>query len=654
MNPVKSPESLLDAATERLLSTTLVERLRRNVRRARAALLGLQQSDGHWCFPLEADCTIPAEYVLMMHFLGEVDEVLQSKLANYIRAQQAEHDGWPLYYGGHFDMSCSVKAYWALKLAGDSPDAPHMVRARQAILSSGGAARANVFTRYTLAMFNQVPWRAVPFLPVELIWMPGWSPFNWNRVSYWSRAVAIPLSILYTLRAQAINPTGIGVAELFVKAPEQERNFFPVRSKLNRVFLAIERTARRFEPLIPGFVRRRAVKSAEGWMTERLNGVDGLGGVFPSMVNALEAMVVMGYPADHPLRLQAAEAIDRLLVIDEDSAYCQPCVSPVWDTALAALALQEADAAAPEDADRDALVAAGDWLVGRQQVDGPADWRADRPDLEPGGWPFQYANDHYPDLDDASAVIWSLRRIDGHRFSESIRRGLNWVRGMQSSNGGYGAFDVDNTSYYLLEIPFADHGALLDPPTADVTARCVTVFGIMGRSDDEDALARALDYLIDEQEENGSWFGRWGTNYIYGTWCVLAALEHVSDPRADEARRRAVAWLKATQQVDGGWGESNDSYQDQTVAGHGQDSTSYQTAWALLALMAAGESGSAEVAKGIAWLERHQTDDGLWTEPWYTAPGFPRVFYLRYHGYSAYFPLWALARYAREVARMAG
>ncbi|MBK8974472.1 MAG: squalene--hopene cyclase [Planctomycetes bacterium] len=631
--------------------------VRAAVERATRALLRLQQDDGHWCFPLEADCTIPAEYVLMMHFLDEIDFGLQERLARYLRAEQADHGGWPLYHGGAFDISCSVKAYWALKLAGDDPAQPHMVRARAAILAAGGAARANVFTRYALAMFDQVPWRAVPFLPAELIWLPSWAPFSWRRVSYWTRAVAIPLSILYTLRARAANPTGIDVLELFTTPPDRERHYFQTRSMLNRAFLTAERCVRRVEGLIPGFVRRRAVRAAERWMLERLNGIDGLGGVFPSMVNALESMHVLGYPREHPQREVATQALRRLVIDDGESAYCQPCVSPIWDTALAALALDETRATGPDPAlgevlDR-ALTSSCDWLVGRQQLDGPADWRATRPGVAPGGWPFQYRNDHYPDLDDSSAVIWALARVDTRRYAESIGRGLDWVACMQSSNGGYGAFDVDNDDAYLLEIPFCDHGALLDPPTADVSARCLAVFGRAGRPQDRQLLARCLDYLLAEQEDCGAWFGRWGTNYVYGTWCVLAAFEHVRDPRVDAARARAVAWLASVQRDDGSWGESNDSYEDPTLAGRGQIGTAYQTAWALLALLAAGQAHSDVVARGIAWLQRAQRPDGLWVDRHFTAPGFPRVFYLRYHGYSAYFPLWALARYERERPRAA-
>ncbi len=631
---------------------------------ARDGLLGLRRDDSHWCFEFEADCTIPAEYVLMMHFLGEIDEPLQAKLAVYVRERQADHGGWPLYYGGKLDVSCSVKAYWALKLAGDPVDAPHMRQARAAILGHGGAAASNVFTRFALAMFGQVPWRAVPFVPVELMLLPRWFPFHLGKVSYWSRTVCVPLSILYCLRARAINPTGMGVRELFVTPPEEERNYFPVRSRMNRLMLWAERTVRVFEPCIPKAIRRRALRRAEQWFVDRLNGIDGLGGIFPAMVNALEAMVLLGYPEDHPLRRQARAAIDNLLVERDDDAYCQPCVSPVWDTALAMLALSEVQQVQPSAETARAIRAAGDWLVDRQVVDGPADWRDMCPDLEPGGWAFQYANPYYPDIDDTSAVLWALERADLARYSATIERGVRWTAGMQSSNGGFGAFDVDNDTQYLNEIPFADHGALLDPPTADVSARTLAILSILDRPEYREHHQRVLDYLLDEQEDFGGWFGRWGSNYVYGTWCALAALEFCSlqsngtDPasrldetrlaRVETARQRAVAWLEGTQRADGSWGETNDSYEERALAGRGQEGTSFQTAWALLGLMACGRASSPAVRRGVEWLMRRQRQNGLWDEPWFSAPGFPRVFYLRYHGYSAYFPLWALARFQRE------
>ena len=612
---------------------------------ARDALIGLQRPDGHWLFELEADCTIPAEYILMMHYLGEIDVELERKLAVYLRDRQATHGGWPLYFGGELDLSCTVKVYYALKLAGDDPDAPHMRRAREAILVRGGAARVNVFTRIALALFGEIPWRAVPYIPVEIMLMPKWFPFHIDKVSYWSRTVMVPLFVLCTVKPVARNPRGVRIRELFTNPPEQERHYFQLprrRRLLARVFFAVDRLARCIDPLIPSVMRKAAMHRAEAWVLERLNGEDGLGAIFPAMVNALEMMVLLGYPADDPRRVTARRAIDKLLVVGDDSAYCQPCVSPVWDTALAALALQETgDSQAVR-----ASVRALDWFVPRQLLEDPGDWRARRPRVAGGGWPFQFGNAHYPDLDDTAAVVWAMHQAHlPERYAHSIDRALDWLVGMQSENGGFAAFDADNTHYNLNYIPFADHGALLDPPTSDVTARVIAVLSRTRRSKDGGVLERAIEYLRREQETDGSWFGRWGSNYIYGTWSVLMALELAGIAPEDPAVRRAVAWLLSHQNGDGGWGESNDSYDLERHPSHAFDSTPYQTAWAVLALISAGESGSGAVKHGIEYLLRIQESSGLWTHPTFTAPGFPRVFYLKYHGYCAFFPLWALAAY---------
>lgn len=615
---------------------------------ARDALLQLQHGDGHWCFVLEADCTIPAEYILWTHFTGELESETERKLAIRLRAKQAGHGGWSLYEGGDFDISCSVKVYYALKLAGDDPGAPHMVRAREAILAHGGAARANVFTRLALVLFRQVPWRAVPFIPVEIILLPGWFPFHLNKVSYWSRTVMVPLAILYSVKAQAQNLRGIHIQELFTTHPEEERHYFPTRSRLNQALLYVERTARLLEPLIPGFLRRRALKKAETWFTDRLNGVDGLGGIFPAMVNAHQALILLGYGADHPWRVQAKQAIQNLRVDEGDSAYCQPCVSPIWDTGLAALALQETEGGhttAP-------VLRALDWLKERQILEEPGDWQAQHPHLKGGGWAFQYNNGYYPDLDDTAAVAWAMDQAAApERYGVAIQRASDWLCGMQSRNGGFAAFDADNTYYYLNEIPFADHGALLDPPTADVSARCVAILGRLGQPRYEEALKRAMEYLRQEQEPNGSWFGRWGTNYIYGTWSALTALEQAGINPRELFIRRAVAWLQQTQRPDGGWGEGNYTYFDPSLAGRYQESTPVHTAWALLALMAADEAESIAVKRGIEYLLQFQQENGLWDHPDFNAPGFPRVFYLKYHGYDKFFPLWALARYRNHLNR---
>ncbi|UJP05848.1 MAG: squalene--hopene cyclase [Nitrosomonas sp.] len=625
-----------------ICTETSTDELEQKFNQARAAILSLQKEDGHWCFPLEADCTIPAEYILMMHFMDEIDVMLENKIARFLRDKQdMHHGGWPLYYGGAFDISCTIKSYYALKLVGDAPDAPHMVRAREAILAYGGAAKANVFTRLLLAMYQQIPWHGVPVVPSELIFLPRWFPFHISKVSYWSRTVMIPLSILCTMKAKAANPRKVDIRELFITPPEIENNYFPkADTLLKRAFMLVERILSKVEPKLPQSVRQYSIRKAERWVLERLNGECGIGAIFPAMVNAYEALALLGYPPDHPNRVQCRNALLGLLVDEGERTWCQPCTSPVWDTVLISLALQE-----DPETDQTPVLKALDWLVEQQVLDQPGDWRDKCPELPGGGWAFQYANPHYPDLDDTAAVAWALEQGRAERHHQSLDRAANWLAGMQSNNGGFAAFDIDNVYHYLNEIPFADHGALIDPPTSDVTARCVGLLGKYGKHQRE--VWRGISFLLREQEKNGSWFGRWGTNYIYGTWSVLEAFRLARFDMQHTSVQRAVKWLTSVQRADGGWGETNDSYQDTQLAGQfPETSTAFQTAWAVLGLMAAGEVHSEAVRKGIHYLLQHQSPQHhLWDEPWFTAPGFPRVFYLRYHGYSKFFPVWALARY---------
>jgi squalene-hopene/tetraprenyl-beta-curcumene cyclase len=615
------------------------------IARSVESLLSLQQEDGHWVFDLEADATIPAEYILLLHYLGTIEPELEARIARYLRSIQGPDGGWPLFFGGALDLSASVKAYFALKAAGDPADAPHMARARAAILARGGARRCNVFTRIMLALWGEVPWRAVPVMPVEIMLLPGWFPFHIDKISYWSRTVLVPLLVLMALRPTARNPRGVTIAELFVEPPERVRDWISptTASPVGHAFALLDRLLRLAQPVFPADPRRRAIERAVGFVTERLNGEDGLGGIFPAMANALMMFDCLGYPADHPDRATAAAALRKLLVFDAEHSYCQPCLSPVWDTALACHALMEVGDTGLTPTIRRAI----DWLAGKQVLDTVGDWATNRPGLRPGGWAFQYANPHYPDLDDTAAVALALDRFDPVRYRPAIDRAAEWVVGMQCRNGGWGSFDADNTHFYLNHIPFADHGALLDPPSADVSARCVGFLAQRGAPPDHPAVASALAYLRREQEADGSWFGRWGTNYIYGTWSVLAGLNAAGiDPAAPELRR-AAAWLVAQQRADGGWGEAGESYSPDAPHGEAPYSTASQTAWAVLGLMAAGEVDHPAVARGIAYLIAHQDQNGNWDEPWYTAVGFPRVFYLRYHGYRAFFPLWALARYRR-------
>jgi squalene-hopene/tetraprenyl-beta-curcumene cyclase len=617
----------------------------RAVDRAAGALAAAQRPDGHWVFELEADCTIPSEYILLRHYLGEpVDAALEAKIGRYLRRiQSGAHDGWALYHDGAFDISASVKAYYALKMIGDDIDAPHMARARAAIRAKGGAEAVNVFTRIQLALFGAGSWQAVPTMPPELILLPRWFPIHLSKMSYWARTVVVPLLVLGALQPLARNPRGIKVDELYTgRAARRTSQAADPKWIWTKGFNALDRLLKAGNGLWPKKLRARAIKTCADWVVERINGIDGLGAIYPAMANSVMMFDCLGYAEDHPARAAARQSVERLLVVGADEAYCQPCVSPIWDTVLAAHAMMEAGGDANE-ARADAALA---WLEPRQVLDVAGDWAEERPGVRPGGWAFQYNNDHYPDLDDTAVVVMAMDRAR-HRtggYSEAIDRGVEWTAGLQSKDGGWGAFDADNAYHYLNNLPFADHGALLDPPTADVTARAVSMLAQLGEREGP-RMQAALAWLERAQEPEGSWFGRWGVNYVYGTWSVLCALNAAGLPPSHPMVARAVAWLRAIQNPDGGWGESCDSY-TLTRTGHvPAPSTASQTGWALLGLMAAGEVDSPAVERGVAWLAANQEADGLWGQEMYTGGGFPRVFYLRYHGYPKYFPLWALARY---------
>jgi len=611
------------------------------VARAATSLKSLQKPDGHFVFELEADATIPAEYLLLEHFLDLIDPELERKIGVYLRRIQGEHGGWPLFHAGKFDLSASVKAYFALKMLGDDPDAPHMRRAREAILAAGGAERSNVFTRAQLALYGQVPWRAVPVMPVELMIVPRWFPITIWKISYWSRTVLTPLLVLMATKPCARNPRNIHIPELFRTPPAEVKDWIrgPYRSAWGHFFKGLDSLLRVVEPHFPNQLRERSIATAVNFITERLNGEDGLGAIYPAMANAVMMYDTLGFAHDHPDFAIAWQAVQKLLVRREQEAYCQPCLSPIWDTSLAGHAVAETDGALTAE-----IRAACDWLMTKEIVETRGDWAAECPDAPIGGWAFQYENDHYPDVDDTAVVGMLLARNGEARYEPAVKRARDWIVGMQSKNGGWGAFDANNDRDFLNHIPFADHGALLDPPTADVTARCVSFLAQIGEPLHGEVMARALDYLRREQEVDGSWFGRWGTNYIYGTWSVLCALNAAGLPHGDPSVRRAVAWLIARQRDDGGWGEDCESY---GAAPHGEyrESTPSQTAWAVLGLMAAGERFHSATKRGIEYLLAEQKFDGTWDEEPYTAVGFPRVFYLRYHGYKLFFPLLALSRF---------
>ena len=625
----------LDTATGTPLDTA--------ISRADAALRREQRADGHFVYELEADATIPAEYVLLEHYLDRITPELQRKIGVYLRRIQGNHaanpGGWPLFHGGKFDLSASVKAYFALKALGDAADAPHMVLARSAILAHGGAERSNVFTRIQLALFGAVPWEACPVVPIELMLMPGWFPINMRKVSYWSRTVMTPLMVLAAKKPRARNPRNIRIDEIFKTPPAQIRDWIrgPYKSRWGHLFKHLDTLLRPAEKFFPAQTRARAIGKAIGWTIERLNGEDGLGAIYPAMANAAMMFDLLGDKKHFDI---AFDAVKKLLVIRDDEAYCQPCLSPVWDTSLAGHALAEAG-------NRNAVTAACDWLAPKQVLDVVGDWADNTPGTRPGGWAFQYANPHYPDVDDTAVVAMLMHRSQNPAYDHAIARAREWIVGMQSTNGAWGAFDINNDRQYLNHIPFADHGALLDPPTEDVTARCISFLAQLGHAQDRPAIERGIKYLRETQEQNGSWFGRWGTNYIYGTWSVLCALNAAGLDHADPAITRAAQWLISKQRADGGWGEDCESYADAPPGefhGHAAQSLPSQTAWAMLGLMAAGLADHDSVKRAAAFLQATQDEHGSWTEQAYNAVGFPRVFYLKYHGYPRFFPLLALSR----------
>jgi squalene-hopene/tetraprenyl-beta-curcumene cyclase len=626
----------------------LPDDLEHAIGKAARALMDLQRADGHWVFELEADATIPAEFVLLKHYLGEPEDLeLERKIGVYLRRIQGEHGGWPLYHGGGFDISASVKAYFALKMIGDDIAAPHMARAREAILKAGGAAATNVFTRFQLALYGAGPWTTIPTMPVELILVPRWFPIHLLKMSYWARTVIAPLLVLQVKKPVARNARGVKVEELYQTAVKaRPKSAVAHRSRFwTWFFNSLDVVLKAANPLWPRGLRQKAIDRCVAFVTERLNGEDGLGAIYPAMANSVMMFDALGYAPDHPHRKLARASVERLLVIKNEEAYCQPCVSPVWDTSLACHALLEAGGA-----EADQRVDAGlKWLKPLQVLDVKGDWAEVKPDVRPGGWAFQYNNAHYPDVDDTAVVAMAMDRAQKRHglsdYDEAIDRGAEWIWGLQSRNGGWGAFDADNSYTYLNNIPFADHGALLDPPTVDVSARCIGILAQMGVGAVDPRMQAAVAYIEKDQEADGSWFGRWGVNYIYGTWSALCGLNAAGVDAQAPVMRRAVDWLVKIQNPDGGWGESCDSYALDYQGYAPAESRASQTAWALLGLMAAGEADHPAVQRGIAWLQQNQDASGFWPEDHYTGGGFPRVFYLRYHGYSKFFPLWALARY---------
>jgi squalene-hopene/tetraprenyl-beta-curcumene cyclase len=620
------------------------------IERAHALLLKTQAPDGHWVGELEADSTISSEYLLFGHLIDRVDREREAKIVAYLRGRQLADGGWSLYEGGPANLSATIKAYFAMKAAGVSPDDPAMAGARALILARGGLVEANVFTKILLALFGEYDWSGIPAMPVEIMLLPRWSYFNLLEVSYWSRTVIVPLLILMDVKPVHRLPEGSRLDELWA-VPRAEaslrfhrvpRPFSPRTFLWKNLFIGMDDALKGWERLGPRPLRARGLEAARCWLEERLAVPGGLGGIFPAMVNAVLALRCLGYPDDHPLIRGQLKEIEALGVETARTLHYQPCVSPVWDTSLAANALIESGF----PADHPALVRAGEWMMDRQ-VTVPGDWQVKRPGVPPGGWPFQYHNDFYPDLDDSAMVMMALARTEGldpERRQRALTRGMAWFMGMQGGDGGWGSFDADNNRLIFNNIPFADHGALLDPSTEDLTGRGLELMGMLGESLDHPAARRALDFIRRSQRGDGAWYGRWGANYIYGTWSVLRGLGAIGEDSAQSYVRRAVAWVEARQNPDGGWGETLGSYEDPALAGRGESIPS-QTAWALLGLFAVGRVEGPVIERGVRYLLETQGEDGAWEDPRWNGTGFPRVFYLKYHLYAKYFPLWALGTY---------
>jgi squalene-hopene/tetraprenyl-beta-curcumene cyclase len=607
-----------------------------SLERSVAALTTLQHEEGWWKGELETNVTMDAEDLLLRQFLGIRTDEETAAAAKWIRSRQREDGTWANYYGGPADLSTTIEAYVALKLAGDSVDAPHMRRACVYVRQCGGIGASRVFTRIWLALFGQWPWESLPILPPELMLLPPSVPLNIYDFGCWARQTVVALTVINAHRP--VHDLSIDIGELDVgPAPTTRR---PLTTWAGR-FDLLDRLLHAYERRPIGFLRRISLDRAERWILKRQEADGSWGGIQPPWVYSLMALHVQGYPLDHPAMQAGLKGLEGFTVEDEAGRRVEACQSPVWDTALAVVALADAGVG-PDDP---ILGRAGGWLVD-EEITVPGDWTVRRPHLAPGGWAFEFANDNYPDIDDTAEVVLALRRT-GAADEGAVARAVNWIEGMQCRDGGWAAFDVDNTRALCRDLPFCDFGELIDPPSADVTAHVVEMLALLGRNGE--ATQRGVDWMLDAQEPDGSWFGRWGSNYLYGTGAVVPALVAAGVSPQDPAVRRAVEWLELHQNDDGGWGEDLRSYRDPGHRGRGISNAS-QTAWALLALIAAGDRGSA-TQKGIAFLVDTQLSDGTWDETWFTGTGFPGDFYINYHLYHLVFPVMALGRYVKGWER---
>ncbi|MBZ5522688.1 MAG: squalene--hopene cyclase [Acidobacteriia bacterium] len=637
----------------------MLGRVARGMAAARDYLFSVQHADGYWCGELEADTTLESDYIAIHTLLGTGNRHRMELAVPEIIRHQNEDGGWPIYKGGPSNISASVKAYFALKLMGMSAGHPVLERAHNRILAMGGVTECNTFTKIYLCFLGQYDWEAVPAIPPEIVLFPNWFWFNIYEISSWSRAILVPLSICYAKKPFKKVPPEMGIEELFVGGRHGRhlhlkwnpkmlswRNFFLV---LNQVVHFCERF--HIRPL-----RKLAVRKAEEWMLARFEMSDGLGAIYPGILNSIIALRCLGYSTDDPQVIRAIDEFEKLGIEEpgipdhsEPTFRMQPCLSPVWDTAYAMFALGECGV----DKGDPRLLQAADWIL-TKEVRTKGDWSVKVPNVAPGGWYFEFNNEFYPDVDDSAMVLLGLDKVENprERYQYNVaQRAIDWIFAMQCKNGGWASFDKDNTRMVFQYIPFADHNAMLDPPTVDITGRVLEMLAAYGFNKDDARVKKAINFVISEQEPDGSWFGRWGVNYIYGTMQILRGLQAIGVDLHEPYVQQAAEWLRMVQNSDGGWGETCGSYDDPATRGIGP-STPSQTAWAVMGLLAAGDTRSDSVQRGILYLLQTQRPDGSWAEENYTGTGFPRVFYLAYHLYRNYFPLIALSAYSKEFTAL--
>jgi len=644
-NPAPAADSkMLETAHPDVSTITDSESVSENIERAMERLLAQHHPEGYWVGELQGDSILESEYIMLKFFLNQEADPALPLIANYLRSVQQADGGWNLFPSGPSDLSGTVKGYFALKLMGDDPDAPHMRAARNVVRELGGAEQCNSFSKFYLAALGQISYDTCPSIPPEIVLLPRWMFFNLYAVSAWSRTMILPLSIVSAYRPVRKLEPSQGIQELFndlqaANSPTGRTRFLP--RSWRGMFLLLDLTLKRYERTAVTPLRPRAIREAEKWLLEHMEGSDGLGAIFPPMVYILIVLRVLGYSDDHPVVVKAQKDLRDLFIQEGDSIRIQPCWSPVWDTGLALHALADAGM----NWEHPTAQKTTQWLLSKECRQG-SDWMKNCPDVEPSGWFFEFDNPHYPDVDDTAMVVMAMHRCGGEAARPAVQRGINWLLAMQNDDGGWAAFDRTRNRPILEHVPFADHNAIQDPSCPDIAGRVLECLGRIGITNAHPAIRKAINFLKDTQEREGCWFGRWGINYIYGTWQVLTGLKSVGEAMDQRFIRRAADWLRSCQKPDGSWGESAQTYDNPALKGRGP-STPSQTAWGMMGVMAAAGVNDPAVRRAIQWLLENQNPEGDWEEPWFTGTGFPRVFYLKYHLYRLYFPLMALGRYRR-------